>query len=99
MDCRALTNLIQEVEVEVESSMLSTIPIEKQNDGRLLLFCCCVVVVVVPDHMGWIVTMWHFGVDGVTEYTGERFSCTWETRIAVILRSTDSLPTLPSEYS
>ena len=60
--------MIQEVEVEVESSMLSTIPIEKQNDGRLL----------VPDHMGWIVTMWHFGVDGVTEYTGEKFSCTWE---------------------
>ena len=32
----------------------------------------------VPDHMGWIATMWHFGVDSVTEYTGERFSCTWE---------------------
>lgn len=33
---------------------------------------------IVPCHMGWTVTLWHFGIDGVTEYAGEKFSCTWE---------------------
>jgi len=32
----------------------SSTPTGKQDKGRLL----------VPDHMGWIATMWHFGVDG-----------------------------------
>ena len=36
------------------------------------------VVVLIPQHTSWIVTMWHFGTDGLTEYTGERFSVTWE---------------------
>jgi hypothetical protein len=37
--------------------------------------------------MGWIVTMWHFGVDGVTEYTGEKFSCTWEVGQNALIRA------------
>ena len=49
----------------------------KQNDGRLL----------VPDHMGWIVTMWHFGVDGLTAFSGERFECTWEVGQNVLIRA------------
>ena len=36
------------------------------------------VVVLIPQHTSWIVTMWHFGMDGLTEYTGEKFSVTWE---------------------
>jgi hypothetical protein len=48
----------------------------KQDVGRL-----------VPDHMGWIVTMWHFGVDGVTEYTGEKFSCMWEVGQNALIRA------------
>ena len=48
----------------------------KQDDASL-----------VPDHMGWIVTMWHFGVDGVTEYTGEKFACTWEVGQNVLIRA------------
>jgi hypothetical protein len=67
-----LSNLIQQ-----ESSMSSTTAIGRQDDGGLL----------VPDHMGWIVTMWHFGVDGVTEYTGERFSCTWEVGQNSLIRA------------
>jgi hypothetical protein len=59
-----------------ESSVSSTAP-GKQDDGRLL----------VPDHMGWIVTMWHFGVDGLTEYTGEKFSCTWEVGQNALIRA------------
>jgi hypothetical protein len=45
------------------------------------------VGLVVPDHMGWIVTMWHFGVDGLTEYTGEKFSCTWEVGQNALIRA------------
>ncbi|MGC2575695.1 MAG: hypothetical protein WA364_29675 [Candidatus Nitrosopolaris sp.] len=68
---RLSTYLIQ------ESNMSLTTVKGIQDDGHLL----------VPDHMGWIVTMWHFGVDGVTEYTGEKFSCTWEVgQNALILR-------------
>jgi hypothetical protein len=33
---------------------------------------------VIPDHMTWIVTMWHFGVDALKTYTGEKFYVSWE---------------------
>jgi len=59
-----------------ESSMLS-IATGKQYDAHLL----------VPDHMGWIVTMWHFGVDGLTGFTGERFECTWEVGENALIRA------------
>jgi len=76
-----LSNALTSVEERLynliqESSMSSTAP-SKQDDGRLL----------VPDHMGWIVTMWHFGVDGLTEYTGEKFSCTWEVGQNALIRA------------
>ncbi len=32
----------------------------------------------VPDHMTWIVTMWHFGRDALIEYKGEKFYTSWE---------------------
>lgn len=41
---------------------------------------------VVPYHMGWTVTLWHFGIDGVTEYAGEKFSCTWEVAQNSLIR-------------
>jgi hypothetical protein len=66
-----LSNLIQQ-----ESSM-SSIAIGRQDGSGLL----------VPDHMGWVVTMWHFGVDGLTEFTGEKFSCTWEVGQNVLTRA------------
>jgi hypothetical protein len=31
----------------------------------------------IPNHMTWIVTMWYFGQDSLTEYTGERFEISW----------------------
>jgi hypothetical protein len=27
--------------------------------------------------MSWIIAMWHFGQDSLTEYTGERFEISW----------------------
>jgi hypothetical protein len=32
----------------------------------------------IPDHMSWIVTMWHFGADTTTTYTGEKFYASWK---------------------
>lgn len=43
--------------------------------------------IVVPYHMGWTVTLWHFGIDGVTEYAGEKFSCTWEVAQNSLIRA------------
>jgi hypothetical protein len=40
----------------------------------------------VPEHKEWIVTMWHFGVDASVEYTGERFSATWEVGEHALVR-------------
>lgn len=31
----------------------------------------------IPNHMSWIVTMWHFGRDALVEYSGEKFSFRW----------------------
>jgi len=31
--------------------------------------------------------MWHFGVDGLTEYACERFECMWEVAANVIIRA------------
>jgi hypothetical protein len=28
----------------------------------------------IPDYKKWLITMWHFGSDGLLEYTGEKFS-------------------------
>lgn len=32
----------------------------------------------IPDHMTWIVTMWHLGRDALIEYKGEKFHASWE---------------------
>jgi hypothetical protein len=34
--------------------------------------------ILIPNHNSWIVTMWHFGTDSLSEYAGERFEMTWE---------------------
>ena len=31
--------------------------------------------------------MWHFGADALTEYSGEKFSVTWETAENVLIRA------------
>ena len=42
---------------------------------------------IVPPHSEWIVTMWHFGADASVEYSGEKFSVTWETAENVLVRA------------
>jgi hypothetical protein len=41
----------------------------------------------IPNHCAWVVIMWHFGTDSLTEYTGEKFEVTWETGQHVLLRA------------
>ena len=40
----------------------------------------------VPNHNSWIVTMWHFGTDSLSEYAGEKFEMTWEDGEHALLR-------------
>ncbi len=42
---------------------------------------------IIPPFSGWTVTMWHFGADALTEYSGEKFSVTWETAEDVLIRA------------
>jgi hypothetical protein len=42
---------------------------------------------LIPEHKDWLVTMWHFGVDASVEYTGEKFSATWEVGEHALIRA------------
>lgn len=35
-------------------------------------------IIIIPDHMSWIVTMWHFGIDALITYAGDKFYTSWE---------------------
>jgi hypothetical protein len=41
----------------------------------------------IPPFSEWTVTMWHFGADALTEYSGEKFSTTWETAENILIRA------------
>jgi hypothetical protein len=41
----------------------------------------------IPNHRLWVVTMWHFGVDASVEYSGEKFTFTWEESEHVLIRA------------
>jgi hypothetical protein len=51
-------------------------------EERLLRYIECAPLLLslssIPDHDSWIVTMWHFGHDSPSGYTGEKFEVTWE---------------------
>jgi hypothetical protein len=38
----------------------------------------------IPNHMSWIVKMWHFGQDALTSYSGEKFDMSWEDSLNVL---------------
>ncbi len=40
----------------------------------------------IPDHMKWIVKMWHFGADGSREYSGEKYSITYSDAQGILTR-------------
>src|SRR3954452_14012569 len=37
----------------------------------------------IPNHMSWIVKMWHFGQDALTSYSGQKFDMSWEDSLNV----------------
>jgi hypothetical protein len=41
----------------------------------------------IPDHEHWVVSMWHFGADGLVEYTGDKFTLTWEIGQNALMRA------------
>jgi hypothetical protein len=40
----------------------------------------------IPNHNSWIVTMWHFGTDSLSEYAGDKFEMAWEDGEHALLR-------------
>ncbi len=42
--------------------------------------------VVIPQYQSWIITMWHFGRDALTEYNGDKFTRTIEDAQHVLTR-------------
>jgi hypothetical protein len=44
-------------------------------------------VLTIPEQTEWTVTMWHFGADASVEYTGEKFSVTWDVGQNALIRA------------
>jgi hypothetical protein len=42
--------------------------------------------IIIPNYRKWIITMWHFGRDSLTEYSGEKFTITVENAEHIIKR-------------
>ena len=64
--------------------------IEKCNDSGLeesRSSSGCSKRLLIPEHKDWLVTMWHFGMDSITEYTGDKFSATWEVGQNALIRA------------
>jgi hypothetical protein len=51
-----------------------------------LLTPSAVKKVVIPDYLSWLIVMWHFGRDALTEYNGEKFSRTIEDAQHILTR-------------
>ena len=43
------------------------------------------VNIIIPDHMDWIVTMWHFGADALAEYSGKENHRRWGKAEAILI--------------
>lgn len=48
--------------------------------------CNCKQDIVISNYRKWVITMWHFGRDSLTEFNGERFSITVEDTQHILRR-------------
>lgn len=46
-----------------------------------------VILPAIPEHLTWIVTMWHFSADSSKEYAGEKFLVTWQVAERALIRA------------
>jgi hypothetical protein len=85
VDCTGIIRLSNALtRVEEKISRL----VERCNDTRTEnRIDSCNGNLLIPEHTSWIVTMWHFGLDSITEYTGEKFSATWEVGQNALIRA------------
>jgi hypothetical protein len=85
VDCTGIIHLSNALtRVEEKISRL----VERCNDTRTEnRIDSCNGNLPIPEHTSWIVTMWHFGTDSITEYTGQKFSSTWEVGQNALIRA------------
>lgn len=84
-----LTNTLSIVEERLSRLATKAYPLEDsisdhQDDFPNYRRTC---LSMIPLYSQWIVTMWHFGTDALTEYSGENFCMTWETAENVLIRA------------
>lgn len=70
-----LSNALTAVEERLRS--IITTSIEKMNEP---------IIIRIPDHKDWTVTMWHFGRDSISEFSGPKFHCSWEIGQNALIR-------------
>ena len=62
------------------------------EERLLALVTCCAHTkpplpqIHIPNHNSWIVAMWHFGTDSLSEYAGKKFEMAWKDGEHALLR-------------
>ena len=56
------------------------------EQSRLLLGLGAKEYPTIPNHMTWMVKMWHFGADGLKEYSGEKFHIAYTDAEGILTR-------------
>ena len=78
-------------------TLSNTLTRVEERLSRLVEDCCRInaaegrvregILPSIPEHRSWTVTMWHFGADSSKEYTGDKFSVTWEVGEHALIRA------------
>jgi hypothetical protein len=80
-----LSTLLTRAEERLQFILFSSYN-QNQNHNQTACSEALYVSAVIPEYQSWIITMWHFGRDGLVEYTGEKFSRTIEDAQHVLTR-------------
>lgn len=71
-----LSNSLIRIEERLRTIIASSYIYNKSNEK-----------LTIPSYRNWMVTMWHFGRDSQTDYTGQRFSVTFEQAQGILIRA------------